>query len=68
MLGRIFKKCDHCLRFKTKPEKEEMSPITATYPLELVHLDYLTIGEKMVNILVIADHFMRYAQAYITPK
>ena len=65
-------KCDHCLRFKTKPEKEEMSPITATYPLELVHLDYLTVGEKssdkMVNILVITDHFTRYAQAYITPK
>ena len=64
-------KCNHCLRFKTKPEKEEMSPIMATYPLELVHLDYLTIGEKgldkMVNILVITDHFTRYAQAYITP-
>ena len=60
-------KCDHCLRFKTKPEKEEMSTITATYPLELVHLDYLTIGEKssdkMVNILVITDHFTRYTQA-----
>ena len=40
-------KCNHCLRFKTKPEKEEMSPITAMYPLELVHLDYLTIGEKV---------------------
>ena len=66
------RKCDRCLRFKTKPEKEEMSPILATYPLELVHLDYLTIGEKsldkMVNILVITDHFTRYAQAYITPK
>ena len=66
------RKCDHCLRFNTKPEKEEMSTITATYPLELVHLDYLTIGEKssdkMVNILVITDHFTRYAQAYITPK
>ena len=40
--------------------------------MELVHLDYLTIGKKevgkTVNILVITDHFTKYAQAYITPS
>ena len=39
--------------------------IKATYPLELAHMDYLTIelgkGDKDVNILIITDHFMRYA-------
>ena len=47
--------------------------ITASYPLELVHLDCLTIGtkndsNKNVNVLVITDHFTRYAAAYVTPN
>ena len=39
-------------------------------PMELVHMDYLTIeaneGGKDVHILVITDHFTRYAQAIVT--
>ena len=35
-------------------------------------MDFLTIGKpntkKMVNILIITDHFTKYAQAYITPN
>ena len=66
------RKCECCLRFKTKPDKEELNPIEVLYPLELVHLDYLTIGEKgtdkTVNVLIITDHFTKYAQAFITPK
>ena len=42
------------------------------YPLELVHLDFLTIRkegtEKAINVMVITDHFTRYTQAYITLK
>ena len=38
--------------------------------MELIHIDYLTIESgklnKDVNILVVADHFTRYAQAFIT--
>ena len=38
-----------------------MENVDATYPMELVHMDYLTIaaneGDKDVNILVITDHF-----------
>ena len=37
----------------------------ATYPLQLVHLVYLTIemteGGKDVHVLIITDHFVRYA-------
>ena len=47
-----------------------MENIQATYPLLLVHLDYLTTemteGGKDVNVLIITDHFMRYAQAPVT--
>ena len=64
--------CSRCLRFKTQPEKAELNPIIATRPMELVHIDYLTIeapensrSSKDINILIITDHFMRYVQAHI---
>ena len=69
------KTCPRCLRFKTQPEKAELNSIIATRPLELVHIDYLTIeaptnskSDKDINILVVTDHFTRYAQAYVTPS
>ena len=61
--------CDRCTRFKQLPEKEQLFPITATYPLELIHIDFLTIGgkkDKFKNILVVTDHFTRYAQCFVT--
>ena len=41
--------------------------------MELVYLDFLTLGEKTddsrsVNILIVTDYFTKYAQAYVTPK
>ena len=50
-----------------------MNPIIATRPMKLVHIDYLTVeapensrSSKDINILIITDHFTRYAQAHIT--
>ena len=47
-----------------------MENVDTTYPIELVHIDYLTIevteGGKDIHILVITDHFTRYAQAIVT--
>ena len=50
-----------------------MQPILVSYPLQLVHLDFLTVGGKAddnrsVNILTVTDHLTKYAQAYVTPK
>ena len=50
-----------------------MQPILVSYLMELIHLDFLTLGgktgdAKSTNIMVITDHFTRYAQAYVTPK
>ena len=65
--------CDRCLRFKQPKEKSELQPILVSHPMELVHLDFLTLGGKAddnrsINILVVTDYFMKYAQAYVTPK
>ena len=50
-----------------------MQPILVLYPLELIHLDFLTLGSKVddnqsVNILVVTDNFTKYVQAYVMPK
>ena len=46
-----------------------MENVDATYPMELVHMDYLMIeaneGGKDVHILVITDHYTWYAQAIL---
>ena len=48
-----------------------METIETLYPLELIHMDFLTIGSKRgpskdINILVVTDRFTRYAQGFIT--
>ena len=63
--------CEHCIRFKQKPEREQMSSFKTSYPLEIVHMDFLTIGSKKdpnkeIDVLVITDHFTLYAQAFVT--
>ena len=65
------KSCDRCLRFKQSPEQAPMETIEMSYPLELVHMDFLTIGSKKgptkeINVLVVTDRFTRYAQGFIT--
>ena len=64
-MNKYVKHCEQCLKFKALPEKAPMKNIDATYPMELVHIDYLTVkaneGGKDINILVIMDHLMHYA-------
>ena len=47
-----------------------MENVDATYPMELLHMDYLTIeatvGGKDIHIFVITEHFIKYAQAIVT--
>ena len=63
--------CDRCEQFKNQPDTEEIDQTEAQYPLEIVHVDFLMIGGKKdprkdINVLVVTDHFTRYAQAYVT--
>ena len=42
----IIRSCECCMHLKTTPQHDEMYPITDTYPLESIHLDFLSIGGK----------------------
>ena len=56
--------CGRCNRIKACPH-EKIYPILATYPLEVVHIDFLMIKNprngKDMNVLVITDYFTMYA-------
>ena len=59
--------CSRCLRRKSKAQRAPMQPIFASQPMEIVHLDHLTLEPckgKIESVLVVTDHFTRYAQAY----
>ncbi|MEE8207366.1 MAG: RNase H-like domain-containing protein, partial [Nitrosomonadaceae bacterium] len=61
------KNCSRCLKRKSTGDKVPMEIIHVTQPLELVHMDFLKIEPSkgnVDNVLVITDHFTRYAQAY----
>ena len=60
-------KCQSCLKRKATPDVAPLQPIIANQPMELVHMDFLSIEPSkgnVENVLVITDHFTRYAQAY----
>ena len=70
----IVRGCLHCQAFKGEVPKAPLCPIRAYAPLELMHLDYTSIESTMElnkplvvkNILMITDHFTRYALAVVT--
>ena len=69
-ITRHIKQCKRCLIFKAVPDKAPMENVDATYPMEWVHIYYLTIeaneGGKDIHILMITDHFTQYAHTIIT--
>ena len=59
--------CPRCFRRKTWPDQTPLLNIEASQPLKLINLDYLKIEPRkgnIENVLVITDHFTRYAQAF----
>ena len=60
-------KCQNCLKRKAIPDEAPLQPIIACQPMELVHINFLSIEpskRNIENVLVITDHFTRYAQVY----
>lgn len=64
------KTCNRCVRRKTPPEKAAaLVNIKSTRPLELVCMDFLSIEPDQSNtkdVLVLTDHFTKYAIAIPT--
>ena len=62
--------CRICQMAKGRQQLAPLQPYHAAAPMELVHMDYLTIEHgrtgKDVNILIITDHYSRFAQAVQT--
>ena len=66
--------CEKCCIFEAKPQIPPMEPILCTEPLDLVHIDYVSmevmvgVKEKPIvkNVLVVEDHSTCYTQAYVT--
>ncbi|MCG8044577.1 MAG: RNase H-like domain-containing protein [Candidatus Thiodiazotropha endolucinida] len=62
--------CEKCIRRKVIPAPgAELCNIVSTQPMELLCIDFLTLERSkggFENILVITDHFTRYAQAFPT--
>ena len=61
--------CKNCIKRKTKPDVAPLVNIQTFQPLELVCLDFLSLEQSKgghQNILVITDHFTKFAQAYPT--
>ena len=71
-IEQYIKRCVRCLKIKTKQEVAPKETIHVTHPMELVHMDCLTIEsnkqDKDVNILVVTDHFTRLAHDFVTPS
>ena len=66
----IVKTCKRCLKRKTFPKPSaELVSIVSIQPMELVCIDFLSLERSkggFENILVITDHFTRYAQVFPT--
>ena len=66
--------CPRCQAFEGEVPRAPLCLIRVYAPLELVHLDYTSIESTMElnkppmvkNVLVMTDHFMRYALAVVT--
>ena len=62
--------CPNCILRKTKSNRfAELVSIETSQPLEMICIDFLCLEQSKggyENILVITDHFTRYAQAIPT--
>ena len=62
-------KCDRCIRRKSTADKAPLVSVHSAYPLDLVCINYLTLEPSkgnIGNILIITDHYTKFAKAVPT--
>ena len=62
-------RCESCVRRKSTMDRAPLVSISSSRPMELLCIDFLSLETSVggyENILVITDHFTRYAQAVPT--
>ncbi len=68
MVENYVKNCGYCVSWKShRTRAAPLHQITSGGPMELVCIDFLSLETDTAgfsNILVVTDHFSRYAQAY----
>ena len=65
--------CTCCLQHKGSLPKVPLHPIVATAPLDLLHVDFISIettlepnqSPRVANVLVFQDHFMKHMLALV---
>ena len=69
-IQQFVRQCNRCILRKTRQDKSAgLVKIFSTAPMEIICLDYLSLERSkggVENVLVITDHFSRYAQAIPT--
>ena len=74
-MRQVIKTCRHCLQYEGGTSKAPLCPIVATTPMDLLHIDFMSIetmmeldeSPRIANVLVFQDHFTKYVLAYVTP-
>ena len=74
-MKQVIKTCRCCLQYEGGTSKAPLCPIVATAPMDLLHIDFMSIetmmeldkSPRIANILVFQDHFTKYVLAYVTP-
>ena len=72
---KVIGNCEWCIKHEGTHAKAPLWPIIVTAPLALLHIDFistetvmeLNIPPKVVNILVLYDHFMKHIMAHVSP-
>ncbi len=69
-MAKYFQTCARCVKRKTLPKRvAPLSHLSSSGPMDLVCMDFLSIepdSKNICNVLVITDHYTRYAQAFPT--
>ena len=74
-IRQVIRACKYCLQYEGGTHKTPLCPIVATAPLDLLHVDFMSIETKLelkqspgvANVLVFQDHFTKQVLAYVTP-